>query len=103
MDICYCSKFNKCFFAISYLTFLSGFIISACSPEKRNNRETGKEKQEYYFLRQMKCFFEIITATIKSDFQRYTNKKKKKKKKKRKIKKNANENNLFGERSKNRS
>ena len=48
---------------------------SAFRPGERNNRATGKEKQGYYFDRKINCLFQIITATIKSGFERYINKK----------------------------
>ena len=70
MNIFYYFKFYKWFFFV----FLTGFKISACGSEDRNNRATDKEKQGYYFHRYMKCLFQKITPTIKSGFERYTKK-----------------------------
>ena len=73
MDICYCSKFSKCF--SFYVFFLTVFKISACRSEEHNNRAKGKEKTEVLFSKVDKMFIHQVTVAIKSGFEQYTNKK----------------------------
>ena len=60
---------NSAFFSCFVLT---GSKISPCRSEERN-RETGKEKQEDYFQKKMKCVFQRVITNF--DFERYINKK----------------------------